>query len=56
MEKMVYTVQEVAGLLNISKSYAYELIKNGTIPVLKLGKRRVVPKEKFNNWINGEKS
>ena len=54
MEKLVYSVQEVADLLGISKSYAYELVRNGTIPVLQLGKKRVVPKEKLNEWINGK--
>ena len=53
MEKMVYSVQEVAGLLGISKSYAYELVRKGMIPALELGKKRVIPKEKFNKWING---
>lgn len=55
MEKIVYSIQEAADLLGISKSYAYELVRNGTIPVLELGKKRVIPKEKFNKWINGER-
>lgn len=55
MEKMVYTIQEVAELLGISRSYAYELVRNGTIPALVLGKKRVISKEKFNQWLNGEK-
>lgn len=55
MEKLVYTIQEVAEMLDISRSYAYELVRNGTIPVLELGKKRVIPKEKFNKWVNGER-
>lgn len=55
MEKLVYSIQEVADLLGISRSYTYELVRNGTIPVLELGKKRVIPKEKFNNWVNGER-
>lgn len=55
MEKLVYSIQEVAELLGISRSYAYELVRNGTIPALVLGKKWVVPKEKFNNWVNGER-
>ena len=54
MEKLVYSVQEVAELLGISKSYAYELVRDGTIPVLQLGRKRVIPKEKLNEWINGK--
>lgn len=55
MEKLVYSIQEAADLLGISRSYAYELARNGTIPVLQLGKKRVIPKEKFNQWVNGER-
>ena len=54
MEKLVYSIQEVAELLGISRSYAYELVRKGEIPVLMLGKKRVVPKEKFYRWVNGE--
>lgn len=55
MEKLVYSIQEAANLLGISQSYAYELVRNGTIPSLELGKKRVIPKVKFNQWVNGEK-
>ena len=54
MEKLVYSIQEAANLLGISRSYAYELVRNGTIPALELGKKRVIPKEKFIEWINGK--
>ena len=53
MEKLVYSIQEAADLLGISRSYAYELVRNGTIPALVLGRKRVIPKEKFITWVNG---
>ena len=52
MEKLVYSIQEVADLLGISKSYAYELVRKGIIPTLVLGRKKVISKEKFNQWIN----
>lgn len=52
MDKLVYSIEEVAGLLGISRSYAYELVRNGTIPALELGRKRVIPKEQFHSWIN----
>ena len=55
MEKLVYSVQEAAEVLGSSKSYMYELARRGEVPALKLGKRLVVPKEKFIKWINEEK-
>ncbi len=56
MEKLVYSIQEVADLLGISRSYTYELVRNGTIPNLQLGKKRVIPKGKFIEWLNGNEN
>lgn len=53
MEKLVYSIQEVADLLGLSRSYVYELVRNGTIPNRQLGRKRVIPKEKFIEWLNG---
>ena len=52
MEKLTYSVQEAAELLGISKSYAYELVRNGTIPALELGRKKIIPKETFHAWVN----
>ena len=54
MEKMTYSIKEVMTLLGISKSYTYQLIRDGTIPSIQLGKKRVIPKESFNNWLNSK--
>lgn len=51
MDKIVYTIPEVAQLLGISRSYAYELVKRNEIPILKLGKRRMIPKQYLEQWI-----
>ena len=41
----------VAKLLGISPSGAYELMHEKGFPVLKIGNRMVVPKEKFCAWV-----
>lgn len=51
MEKIVYTIPETAELLGISKSYAYELVKTRRLPVLELGRRKVIPKVQLDAWI-----
>lgn len=51
MEKMVYNVTEVATLLGISKSYAYQLVKEKKLPVLDFGKRKVIPKISLEKWM-----
>ena len=50
--RLVYTVDEVATMLGLSESYAYKLARARKFPVLQLGRRMVVPKEKFQIWLN----
>ena len=41
----------VAKVLGVSSSSGYELMHEPGFPVLKVGSRMVVPKEKFIQWI-----
>jgi excisionase family DNA binding protein len=43
-ERLVYTVAEASELLGISRAFAYELVARGELPVICLGRRRLVPK------------
>ena len=48
---LMMNVEMVAGLLGISVSGAYELMHEKGFPVLKIGSRLVVPKDKFRAWV-----
>jgi len=43
-ERLVLTVAEAGELLGISRAFAYELVARGELPVIRLGRRIVVPK------------
>ena len=43
--------ETVAKALGIAPSSAYELLHETDFPVLKVGNRMVVPKEKFVEWV-----
>lgn len=43
--------QMVGKLLGISVSSSYELMHEDGFPVLRIGNRMVVPKEKFVKWV-----
>ena len=43
--------ETVAKLLGISPSSGYELMHEKGFPVLRIGSRMVVPKEKFRQWV-----
>ena len=42
----------VAKVLGVSLSSGYELMHEPDFPVLKIGNRLVVPKEKFVEWVS----
>ena len=44
----------VAKALGVSISSAYELMHEPGFPVLKVGSRMVVPKEKFITWVSAQ--
>jgi len=44
-------VETVAKVLGIAPSSSYELMHEADFPVLKIGSRMVVPKEKFVQWV-----
>ena len=48
---LMLSVQEIAIVLGISKTSAYELVRSNGFPVLKIGSRFVVPKETFCEWV-----
>ena len=41
----------VSAVLGVAPSSAYELMHEHGFPVLKVGSRMVVPKEKFIQWV-----
>lgn len=42
----------VSRVLGVSVSTAYELMHEPGFPVLRVGSRMVVPKEKFTQWVD----
>ena len=44
-DRLVLTIPEAAETLGISRAFAYELCARGELPVIRLGRRRLVPKK-----------
>lgn len=44
----------VSQVLGVSISTAYELMHEPGFPVLRVGSRMVVPKEKFTQWVDAQ--
>jgi excisionase family DNA binding protein len=41
-KRLCITVPEAAEMLGISRNFAYELVKQGQLPVIKFGKRLLI--------------
>ena len=51
-----YLVDEIARLLGIARGTAYEAIHRGEIPSVRVGRRVLVPRAKFDAWLEGRGS
>ncbi len=51
---LTLSVPEVAAALGISRAGAYELVRSGSFPKIKIGNRIVVPKDKFIAWMDAQ--
>lgn len=45
------TVEEAALFLRISRNLAYELVRQGALPHLRLGRRLLVPRQTLERWV-----
>jgi excisionase family DNA binding protein len=50
-DRLVFTVEEAAQLLGISRSFAYEAVKQGEIPSMRIGRRILVPKAALQRFL-----
>lgn len=52
MERLTYAVNEVAELLGISRTAAYECVRRGEIPAIELGRRLVIARSTVDRLLN----
>jgi len=50
-DRLVFTVEEAAQLLGISRSFAYEAVQKGEIPSMRIGRRILVPKAALDRLL-----
>lgn len=53
-ERATYDIPEIAAKLGISTNHAYALARERAFPVIRLGRRLVVPRDRFDSWLRGE--
>lgn len=55
-ERLTLTVEETARLLGIGRQLAYDRVKAGEIPVLKIGRRLLVPRIALEKMLQEPKT
>lgn len=52
-ERLTLTVEQAAKLLGIGRNLAYERVKTGEIPVIRVGRRLLVPRKALDRLLDG---
>lgn len=50
-ERLTLTIEETARLLGIGRQLAYDRVKTGEIPVIKIGRRLLVPRSALVKFL-----
>lgn len=50
--KRVYTVKEIAEILGISKTMAYNLVNEGIFKTVRIGAAIRISKKSFDEWLD----
>lgn len=52
LEKLLISIEEMAEIMSIGRSKAYEICRSPTFfPIIKLGKRKLISVEGLKAWI-----
>ena len=50
-QDLILTVEEAAGMLRISRGLAYEMVRSGHLPSIRLGRRLLVPRSALESML-----
>ena len=53
-DKRTYHVEEIAVILSIGRSSAYELVKQGVFRTVKIGTAIRISKKSFDDWLDSQ--
>lgn len=56
MEKITFSAPELALILGISRSKAYDLMHRADFPTLRIGRRLLVVRASFEVWLANQSS
>ena len=54
MEKLTITVAEAAEMIGVSKPTIYRITEQQNFPVLRAGRKKVIPIAEFKQWVSNQ--
>ena len=51
MDKLLYSVSEATQMLSVGRSVVYELIADGKIHVVKIGRRTLIARDELERFV-----
>lgn len=48
---ILYEIKDIQNILKIGRDSTYKLIKLPTFPVIRIGKKYLIPKTQFEKWV-----
>ncbi len=51
-DRLTYSVEEAAELLGISRNSAYEAVRKGELPTVRLGRRILIPRSRLETLLD----
>ena len=51
LERLAFSIEEVANALGVSVRHAYSMARTGELPARRLGHRWIVPRAAFDEWL-----
>jgi excisionase family DNA binding protein len=52
-DRATFTVEEAAALLGVGRGLAYEMARTGRLPILRLGRRVLIPRQALEAMLEG---
>ena len=52
-QRLTITVEQASKLLGISRGLAYQMVRTGKLPVIRFGRRLLVPRKALDRLLNG---
>ena len=51
-DRLTYTVKEAASVVGIGRTAAYEAVRTGALPSIRIGRRILIPKAALDRWLS----